>query len=140
MMTMLASRAIVEELAIIDNSVFVVVILDRGLDCFLGKDGAVDLLRGKTVEGFRNRLVGELERLADRLALDHFGCHRARCDRGAAAEGLELDVNDDVILDLEIYLHNISALCVADLADAVSILDDADVAGVAEMIHYLFAV
>ena len=29
---------------------------------------------------------------------------------------------------------------VADLADAVGIFDNADVAGVAEMIHYLFAV
>ena len=130
MMTMFASRAIVEEFAIVDYAVFVVVILDRGLDCFFCKDGAVDLLRGKTVESFCNRLICELESLADGLALDHFGSHRARCDRGAAAEGLELDVNDDVVLDLEIYLHNISALCVADLADAVSILDDADVAGV----------
>ena len=41
MMTMLTSCAIVEELAIVDYAVFVVVILDRGLDCFLGKDGAM---------------------------------------------------------------------------------------------------
>ena len=46
-------------------------------------------------------------RLLHRLALHEHGRHRARGDGGAAAEGLELHVGDDAILDLR-YIFIIS--------------------------------
>ena len=65
------------------------------------------------------------------LALDQLRRHGARGDGGAAAERFELDVRNLVIIDLQIDLHDIAALGIADLADAVGILDDADIARIA---------
>ena len=100
----------------------------------------MQLVRGQTVERFHDLLVRHGERFLDRLALDHLGGHGARSDGAAAAERFKLHVLDDVVLDLQIHLHNIAAFGVADLADAVRIGDLADVAGIFEMIHYLIAV
>ena len=47
-------------------------------------------------------------------------------------EGLELDVGDDVVVYFKVYLHNVAALGVADLADPVRVLNDAHVPGMAE--------
>ena len=99
------------------------------------------LRNGQAVERFGNRLVGQLERFLKRLALDHLGCHRAGRDRRAAAEGLELDtLNDPVVRHLEVDLHDVAALGVANLADAVCILDLAHVARMGEVIEHLFTV
>ena len=69
------------------------------------------------------------------LALDHLGGHGTGGDGAAAAERLKLHVLDDVVLDLQIHLHNIAAFGVADLADTVRVFDRADIARVHEMIH-----
>src|SRR5699024_449247 len=96
--------------------------------------------RGQAVERLGHGLVRELHRLGDGLALYHLRRHGAGRDGAAAAEGLELDVGDYVAVYLQVYLHDVAALGVADLADAVRVLDDADVPGVAEMIHNGLAV
>ena len=94
----------------------------------------------KSVEGFRDRLVGQLLDFADRLALDEFRGHGAGSNRAGTAEGFKLDVFDHIVLDLQVHPHDVAALGVADFPDAVCILDDADIAGVAEMVHDFFTV
>ena len=76
----------------------------------------------------------------DGLALDHLGSHGRGSDGAAAAEGLELHIFDDVVLDLQVDFHDIAALGVADLTNAVGILNDADVPGMGEVIHNFFTV
>ena len=99
------------------------------------------LYRGQTVQRLGNRLVGQLESFFEALALYHLGRHRAGRDCRAAAEGLELDVlNDAVVRNLEVNLHDVAALCVADLADAVRVLDLTDIARMGKMVKYLFTV
>ena len=56
------------------------------------------------------------------------------------AEGLELDVGDDAVLNLEEDAHDIAALGVADRADAGSVLNLANVAGIGEVIHHFFRI
>lgn len=120
---------------VVGNVVLVVIVLDRGLDGFLRQHGAVELVRGQTAEGVDDLLIGQRQRVFERAALDHLGGDGARCDRAAAAEGLKFDVFDPVVLDLQVHLHDVAALGVADLADAVRVRDLADIARVHEMIH-----
>ena len=109
--------------------------------CFLSQHGAVHLYRRQTVQSLSNGLVGQLEGFLKALALYHLGSHRAGSDCRAAAEGLELNVLDDaVIRHLEVNLHNIAALSVADLADTVCVLNLADIARMRKVIEYLFTV
>ena len=129
-----------ELVGIIGNAVLVVVVLDGGLDRFLCQNRAVELVGGQSVQSLDHRLVGQFKGLTHRLALDQFGSHGAGGNCAAAAEGLELGVGNDVIVDLQIHLHNISALGVTHLADAVRIGDLTHIAGVAEVVHYLFTV
>ena len=74
------------------------------------------------------------------LALDHLGGHGGRGDGAAAAKGLELHVLDDVVLDFQVDLHDVAALGVADLTNAIGILNYANIAGVGEVIHNFFTV
>ena len=74
------------------------------------------------------------------LALDHLGGHGGGGNGAAAAEGLELHVLDDVILDFQVDLHDVAALGVADLTNAIGILNYANIAGVGEVIHNFFTV
>ena len=85
-----------ELLRIIGDAVFIVIILDCRLDCFLREDGAVQLMRGQTVQRLGDSLVCQRERLRERLAGNQLGRHRARRDRTAAAEGLKFDILDDL--------------------------------------------
>ena len=99
------------------------------------------LYRRQTVQSLSNGLVGQLERFLQALALYHLGSHRAGCDCRAAAEGLELNVLDDaVVRHLEVNLHNIAALCVADLADTVCVLNLANIARMRKVVEHLFTV
>ena len=98
------------------------------------------LLRRQAVEGLGHGGVGQLQGFVDRLTEGELGHHRGGGDRRTATEGLELDVLDDVILDLEENLHDIAAGGVTDLTDAVGILDLADVSRVAEMIHHFLGI
>jgi len=100
----------------------------------------VQLVRGQPVERLDHRFVRQRQCLGHRVTLDELRRHRAGGDRAAAAEGFELRVRNRIALDLQVDLHDVAALGVAHLADAVRILDHADVARVAEVIHHLFAV
>ena len=114
---------------------------NSGLHRLLRQDGTVDLYRRQAVQGLHHRLIGKLQRLAEGLAFNHIGSNGAGCNRGGAAEGLELDVlNDLIVTDLQIHPHNIAAFGVADLANAVGVVKDADVVGVSKVLHYFFAV
>ena len=53
---------------------------------------------------------------------------------------LKADIPDDIILDLQIHLHNIAALGVAHLTDGIGVLQNACVPGIAEMVHDLLTV
>lgn len=53
------------------------------------------------------------------------------------AEGEELDIDDDVVLDLQVHAHDVAALGVADLAHAVGVGDLTDIVRICEMLHDL---
>ena len=74
------------------------------------------------------------------MSLDHFGVYRAGGNGRAAAVGLEFNVGDDVVLDLDIHFHDVAALGVTHLADSVGIGDLTDIAGVCEVFHNLFGI
>ena len=76
-----------EQLGVIGDVVFVVVVLYGGLHGLLRQDRAVDLVGGQTVQGLHHRLIGQLQRFAHRLTLDHLGGDGAGGDGGAAAKG-----------------------------------------------------
>jgi iron-sulfur cluster assembly protein len=78
-------------------------------------------------------------------ALDHLGRERARRDRGAAAERLELRVGDHAVLDADLEPHHIAARGCTDEsgADLARIhvrlgLERPDVAGVLVVLDDLF--
>ncbi len=100
----------------------------------------MNLNRGKPIQRLDDRLIGQFQGILDRLALDHLRCNGACRDRGTAAKRLEFYVLDDVVLNLEVHLHNIAAARVADFADAVGIRNLADIARIGEMIEYFFGI
>ena len=100
----------------------------------------MDLDRRQTVECLHHGTVGELQRIVDALALDHFRCHRGGRHRRTAAERLELAVRDRVLVDFQVHFHDVAALGIADLADAVGIFNFTHIARVDEVIHHFFAV
>ena len=76
----------------------------------------------------------------DGLADDHFGSHGGGGNGGATAEGLELDVYQNVVFDLQIDLHDVAALGVADFTDAVGVFNGTHIPGVYKVIYYFFAI
>lgn len=125
----------------VDRSARLAVIVGESrLYGLLGEDGAVDLDSRQTAERFDNGFVCHCEGFLDRAALDELRRHGRCRDSGAAAEGLELNVNDYVIFDLEEHLHDIAAGSVADGAYTVRVFDLAHVSRMSEMIHYFFTV
>ena len=103
-------------LVVVGNIVLVEVVGERLLDGLLRQHGAVQLVGGQTVQGFGHGLIGQAHGIVNGLALDHLGSHGGGGDSGAAAEGLELHVFDDVVFNFQIDLHDIAALGVAYLA------------------------
>ena len=125
---------------VILDAVLVVIILDGGLYSLFGEHGAVQLVRRESVKLIDDLLVCDGKRLVNSLALYKLGSHGGRSYCARAAESLELDIVDFSVFYLEIHLHYITALRVADLADTVRIGDLADIARIHEMIHNLIAV
>lgn len=122
------------------NAVALVVVVDRCLNSFFGEHRAMNLNGRKSVKSLYNCLIGKLKRIVYALTLDQLGCHRRCSDSSTASEGLELNVNYDIVLDLEKYLHYIAACCVSDLAYCRGIFDFAYVSGIGEVIHYFCTV
>jgi len=102
----------------------------------------VHLLRREAVQVVGDVLIGDLQRVLDRHALDDFGQRRGRGDRGAAAESLEGSVLDEFIhgVDLDRQPQGIPAVDRADIADAVGPLQHPDIAGVVEVFLDFFGV
>ena len=120
---MTAIFAVGELRLVVGNAVFVVVVLQGRFDGLLRQHGAVHFVGRKTLQSLGNRVIGQLHRFGDRLALDHFRRHRGRGDSRAAAEGLELHIHDGVVFNLQVNFHNVAAFGVANSAYAVGIFD-----------------
>src|SRR5579871_2281805 len=84
---------------------------DGGADRVLSQHRAVDLYRRQRHLLHDLRIL-DRQSLVDGLAFDPFGRQRRRCNRRAAAEGLELRVFDHVgfAIDLDLQLHDVAAL------------------------------
>ena len=67
--------AAAKKLGVIGDAVAVVIVLDRRADGLLGQHGAVQLVRGQTVERFGDRLIRQRQRLGHGLTLDHLRRH-----------------------------------------------------------------
>ena len=94
----------------------------------------------KTVQSLRYRLIGKCFHFTHRLPLDQFCRHGAGGNGTSAAEGFKFHILNDVVLDLQVHLHDIAAFGISDLSDAVGIFDNSYIPRIAEMIHYFFAV
>jgi len=119
-------------------------IADGGADGVLGEDRAVDFDRRKS-ELFDDVGVGDGEGFGYRFALDPLGGEGAGGDGGAATEGLELGVFDDLGLrvDADLETHDVAALGCADEAGAYfgrALIERADVAGIFIVIDYFLAI
>jgi hypothetical protein len=118
----------------------ILVVLDGHLEGVGAQVGAVQLVLGQALQGFRHVLVGDGFGFGDGFALGDFGQHAGHGDGRAAAEGLEFDILDTVIVDLQIYRHDVAAQRIADFTDTVGILHHTDIARIAKVIHHCFAV
>src|SRR5260221_6085728 len=116
------------------------VILDGGLEGFLGQRGTMNLHRGQAAQGVDDFLVGKILRFFQGAALDQFGGHAGGGDGAAAAEGLEAGVLDFAIANLERDFHDVAAGGRAHFADAVGLLNVTHVAGVQEVVHHRLVV
>ncbi len=112
------------------------VVADGHLQGVGAEVGAVQFVLRQPLERLGHIPVGDAFGLLDRLALGDLGQHARDGDRRAAAEGLELDVFDPLVADLEVDGHHVPAEGIADLAHPVRLLDHPDIAGIAEMIHH----
>ena len=116
---MRAARRIGKKRFIVIDAVAVVVVFDRRFYRFFGEHRAVQFMRGQPFERFDYGFVRERKRFGDRFAFYHFGCHRTRRDRAAAAERVEFYVRYNVVFYFEIYLHDVAAFDVADRKSVV---------------------
>ena len=115
-------------------------VLDRLVQGVGGQVGAVHLDRRQAVERVGDVAAAHLERVVELHADDQLGDHARGRHGRAAAEGLELDVLDAVVVgDLDVDVHHVAADGVADAADGdVGALERAHVARVAEVLERLF--
>ena len=74
------------------------------------------------------------------LAFYEFCSHGTCSNSTSAAESLELDICNLIVFYLEIHLHDVSADRVSDFSYSVSILINADIVRMLEMIHYFICI
>ena len=119
------------------------VVVDGRLDGVLGEHGAVQLDRWQAeLLGYVGVL--DLERVLGRLALDPLGGERARGDGRAAAERLELGV-DDLALVVHAYLqlHDVATGGRAHQAGAhvrLAFVERADIARILVVVEHLLVI
>src|ERR1700687_5019603 len=126
------------------DSLLFLPVANGGADCILSQHRAVDLHRRKR-ELLHNVHVLDGESFVHGFTLDPLGGERGRGNGGAAAEGLELGVFNDVgfTIDLDLQLHDVAALGRADQAGAyvrALLIHRADVARIVVVIDDLIAV
>ena len=114
---------------------------DGRLKGFLAHDRTVHLLLGQAAQGIGDVLVGQLERLVHRHALDHVREHGAGGDGAGAAESFKTGVLDDaLVIDFQIELERVAAGQAAHLAHGVGVGQGARVVRVQKMIMHGFAI
>ena len=118
------------------------VIGDGGAQRLGAHDRTVHLLRRQAFKVVGDVLVGDQQRLIDRLADDHLGQRRGRRDGGTAAEGLEPGVLDDLgfRLDLEHQTQRVAAGNRTDLANGIGLFKDTGILRVEEVLLELVRV
>ena len=95
----------------------------------------------QAAQGIGDVLVGQLERLVHRHALDHVREHGAGGDGAGAAESFKTGVLDDaLVIDFQIELERVSAGQAAHLAHGVGVGQGARVVRVQKMIMHGFAI
>ena len=72
---MSARLAIGENFVVVFYAVFIIVVLERRLDGFIGMYRAMKFVDGQTVKGFDYGFVGKRKCLGHGFALDQLGCH-----------------------------------------------------------------
>src|SRR5665647_3428230 len=106
-----------------------------------GQVAAVHLDRRQAVERVGYVGAADLECLIELHAHHELGDHARGRDCRAAAEGLELDVLDAIVLDVDVDVHQVTAHRIAHTADGdVGALERAYVARVAEVLEGLLAI
>ena len=74
-MAVITRFAVREDGRVVGDAAAVVVVFERDFDCLFREDGAVELVFRQTVEGFRDRTVGQVHGVFEGLAFDHFRSH-----------------------------------------------------------------
>lgn len=138
--TAAAAAAIAGGNVIYGQTVSSAVVGDSRLHGLFCQYRTMDLVSGQTIQSFGDRFVGQLQSLVYRLTFDHLGGHAAGCNGTAAAEGVELYIGDHIVVNFQVDFHDVTALGVAHFADAVCVINGAQVAGVQEMIHNFITV
>jgi hypothetical protein len=116
------------------------VVVHRDLQPVRGQHRAVHLHGRQAAEFVRDLLLRDGDGLLQGHPLGELRHDRRRRDGRAAAERLELDVGDAVVVDLDRDLHDVTTHRVADLPHAVGVVYHAHVARVVEVFHYLLGV
>src|SRR5271157_1203359 len=91
-------------------------------------------------ERIRHVLLRDLLGVFQRLALCEFSQHAACRDGRRAPEGLEGDVRDGIVLHFNVNVNNIGVFPARCLSHRVGLRYLANVAGIAEVLHYLIII
>src|SRR5210317_1456982 len=98
------------------------------------------LLCRETIESLCYSLVAQFKSLVNGLADRHLRHHRGGSNGCTATKGLELDVLNNIVFNLEKDLHDVATGSVTNLPDPVGIFDLTHVTRVGEVIHNFICV
>jgi hypothetical protein len=119
---------------------FLMVVLDCLVQGLGTEIGAMKLLLGKTLELISNGAGRDFHYLFQALALGHFAYHAGDGNGRPTAEGLELNIFQVVVLDLDVKGHHVAADGISHFADAIGVFYFPYITGMHEVFHYLFTV